>query len=397
MLLKTKENCYGCGACENICPANAIFMRRDDDGFLYPHIDNDACRECGLCEDVCISGKKLDHGREPLAVYAAVNRSKSILENSASGGVFAAIAKYVMEKDGVVFGCAYNESLKAEHICIDAEADIPKLQGSKYVQSDMNNCFLKVKKYLSAGRAVLFSGTPCQIAGLKSYLNRNYDRLITVDLICHGVPSAAFLKGYIRWLEFKLQGRVTDMNFRDKSRGWGLLEKITYEKKGAVRKKLIPPILSYYYGYFINGDTYRESCYICRYANENRQGDFSMGDYWGIKEIHPELDAKAGVSVLLVNSPKGMKMMGDLSSRLQLTKTTLAQARARNGQLRKPAPRSPQREAILKTFREKGFRSVADGYYKNMRRKILVFRMKKIIPRRVKKAAKNIFIHCLII
>ena len=393
MLFKTKENCYGCGACENICPANAIIMRPDDDGFLYPHIDSGSCKECGRCEGVCISRKKPDDGQKPLAVYAAVNRKKSMLKTSASGGVFAALAKSVIEKGGVVFGCAYNENLKAEHICIRAEADISKLQGSKYVQSNMNDCFPKAKKHLEAGRTVLFTGTPCQVAGLKSYLNREYDKLITVDLVCHGVPSAAFLKGYIHWLELKLQGQVTGINFRDKSKGWGLLQGITYQKKGVVHKKLISPVLSCYYGYFINGDIYRESCYICQYANENRQGDFSMGDFWGIKEIHPEIDAKAGVSVLLVNSRKGMKMMESLSGRLHLTETTFAQAKAGNGQLRKPTSRSPNREAILKTFREEGFRSVADGYHKNMRRKILVFRIKKLIPRKIKKAAKNIFTH----
>ena len=187
--------------------------------------------------------------------------------------------------NGVVFGCAYNDNMKPEHVCVDNSMDIKKIQGSKYVQSNINTSYSEVKKHLDNGRWVLFTGTPCQIAGLKSFLGKDYNNLITADLICHGVPGTGFFEGYVKYMEGKLKGKVIDFRFRNKNKGWGLTDKmagkakIVYRKNNKVFEKLVSPIDSYYYKYFLAGDIFRESCYECKYACSSREGDFTMGDY----------------------------------------------------------------------------------------------------------------------
>lgn len=389
-LFKTKKDCCGCAACMNVCPKQAIAMKADQDGFIYPEVNNDLCIECGLCKKVCAFQNIPVKADEPIATYAAINKNKEVLSSSASGGIFGALAAMVLEKKGVIFGCAYNEDMEPEHICVNNLFDLHKIQGSKYVQSNINDTYTKAKKYLKGNRWVLFTGTPCQIAGLKSYLGKDYENLITADLICHGVPPSQFFKGYIRYLEDKLNGKIMDFKFRDKSKGWGHQAKITYEKRGTVREKFFLPIQSYYYYYFLKGDVSRESCYECKYACCSRVGDFTMGDYWGVEKAHPEIEKKNGVSVLLVNSKKGMILVGELDKYLNLTKSTFGQARVQNSQLNRPTPRSDKREAILKAWREGGYNAVANEYYKTYKRQILLHKVKLFVPPTVKRLIKGV-------
>lgn len=389
-LFKSKKDCCGCAACMNICPIHAIMMKADEDGFIFPEINRDLCTECGLCKKVCAFQNIPIMENEPTATYAAINKNKELLSTSASGGIFGALASIVLGKKGVVFGCAYNEDMELNHISVDGLLDIKKIQGSKYVQSNINNTYTEARKYLKEGRWVLFTGTPCQIAGLKSYLGKNYDNLITADLICHGVPSLEFFRGYISYLENKLNGKIKDFKFRDKSRGWGLRAKIIYEKRGTVREKFLLPIESYYYYYFLKGDVYRENCYECKYACGSREGDFTMGDYWGVDKAHPEIETKNGVSVLLVNSIKGMKLLPELKEYLNLAKSTFEQAREQNGQLNKPAAKSERREAIFKTYREGGYRTVANKYYRKYKLQIILIKARLLVPQPVKNVIKSV-------
>lgn len=389
-LFYNKKECCGCTACGNICQKQAISMKPDEDGFLYPVINQELCVECGLCKKICPINNLPVTTDKPLATYAAINKNQSILSTSASGGVFPALASLVLERNGVVFGCAYENDMDPVHICIDNPAGMMKLQGSKYVQSSINTSYAKAKVFLLEGRWVLFTGTPCQIAGLKSYLGKDYNNLITVDLICHGVPSAAFFKGYIKHLEGKLKGKIKDFKFRDKSKGWGKTGKVFYEKKGIIREDFIPPITSYYYNYFLKGDIYRENCYECRYAGGKRQGDFTIGDYWGIEKVHPKIDTKKGVSVLLVNSKKGIHLINELENYLILVPSTFEQAKEKNSQLRKPTSKSKLRDLIFKTWREGGSQAVAKMYNKMNRKQIVMWKLKSLMPLPVKQVIKTI-------
>ncbi len=389
-LFNQKKNCCNCTACMNICPKQAITIKPDEDGFSFPEIDRDLCIECGLCNKVCAFQNVPITGKAPISTYVAINKDRHVLSSSASGGIFGALASIILEKNGVVYGCAYNDKMEPEHISIDNQSDMKKIQGSKYVQSDINTTYTEAKKYLKSGRWVLFTGTPCQIAGLKSFLGKDYGNLITADIICHGVPSADFFKGYIQYLEDKLKGEIIDFKFRDKSNGWGLRGKVVYEKQGKVLQKTIQPIDSYYYSYFLKGDIYRENCYECKYACGSREGDITMGDYWGVENAHPKIETKKGVSVLLVNSQKGIMLIDELTKYLDLTESTFEQARVQNGQLNSPTSKSIRREAILKVWGEGGYKAVADEYYRNNKKQIILSRGKMLIPYSMKKHLKRI-------
>lgn len=390
-LYTEKKDCCSCTACMNICPKQAITIKDDSDGFTFPEINNDLCIECKLCKKVCAFQNVPVIESEPITTYVAINKNKDIISSSASGGIFGALACLIFEKGGVVFGCAYNEDMEPEHICIDNQSDMKRVQGSKYVQSNINATYTEAKKFLKKDRWVLFTGTPCQIAGLKSYLGKDYDNLITADIICHGVPSIDFFRGYIKYLEEKLGGRVTNINFRDKSKGWGHVEKVIYQKNGRISEKLLQPFNSYYHSYFLKGDILRENCYECKYACSSREGDFTMGDYWGIEKVHPEIDTKSGVSVLIVNSKKGMGLIGELSKFLDLTESTFEQARKKNRQLNSPIAKSDRREVILKIWRDGGHEAIANEYYRTNKRQIWMSNIKIVIPRPIKTFLKNKF------
>lgn len=389
-MLNFKKSCCGCSACMNICPEHAISMKPDEDGFAFPQINVDLCIKCGLCDNVCALKNESVVNNEPIAVYAAINKNESTLMSSASGGVFGALANIVLGKNGIIFGCAYNERMEPEHVGIKSKSDIKKLQGSKYVQSDINTTFTEAREYLKKGKWVLFTGTPCQIAALKLYLGKDYDQLITADIICHGVPSKDFFKGYIKYLEEKLKGKVVDFKFRDKTKGWGLTGKVVYQKNDKIYERSILPIDSYYYYYFLRGEIYRASCYECKYACGNREGDFTMGDYWGIGKVHPEVQTEKGVSLLLVNSKKGMTLIDELRNYLELTESNFDQARVYNEQLNRPMDKSSRRGAILKMWREGGYKAIADDYYKSNKKMIMMARIKKYVPVSIKESLKAI-------
>jgi coenzyme F420-reducing hydrogenase beta subunit len=390
-LYKEKSNCCGCSACMNICPKKAITMKPDQDGYLFPDIKDDLCVKCGLCKKVCAFQKPLDkvNRDEPIATYAAINRDKSILSSSTSGGVFSALASIVFEKNGVVFGCAFDRNMEARHICIENPVNLKKLQGSKYVQSNIGTAYIKAKNFLQEGRWVLFTGTPCQIAGFKAYLGKDYPNLITADFVCHGVPSLSFFKGYIKYLEDTLNGKIINFKFRDKIYGWGVTGKVINQKNGTMNKKIILPITSYYFNYFLKGDISRESCYECKYACGIRSADFTMGDYWGIEKAHPDIKTKNGVSLLLINSEKGLQYINKLKQFMVLKQSTFKQAKEYNIQLNHPIEKSEKRDKILQLWREGGSRAVAEDYYKENKMQIKLALMKSMIPLPVRNTVKK--------
>ncbi|EOU1108058.1 Coenzyme F420 hydrogenase/dehydrogenase, beta subunit C-terminal domain [Clostridium perfringens] len=392
-----KNDCCSCGACQNICPKNAITMKADKYGFVYPQINDDLCIGCKMCKRVCAYQNKREEN-EVLGTYVGKTKNTNIL-NSASGGIFASIAKTTIMTDGVVFGAALlneNNTLIPKHIMVDCEDNLKILLGSKYVQSDIGLSFREVKKQLIVGKKVLFSGTPCQVAGLKAYLGKDYENLFLIDIICHGVPNATFFQDYIK--EVVGKNKILDFKFRDKQYGWTLIGKATFKNnKGKVLQKPIRYNESSYCSLFLNSHIYRENCYTCKYACANRPGDISIGDYWGIENEHPELlkenggniDEKRGVSCVIANTKKGLNYV-ETCDDLELYISDYDKAKKVNHQLVKPSHKSDLREEIMDIYINGGYKAVDKWFKKKEGVNIFVDKIKRNIPSSVKVKIKKI-------
>lgn len=385
ILYRKSEECCGCGACVNVCPLNAIALKEDGRGFVYPVVDKEKCVGCGLCVKQCGWKKKNDMQDDEAYVFAAVNKDVEILNNSTSGGVFGALARWILDKKGVVYGCAWDESLMPYHRGIESEQELGLLQGSKYVQSDVGYIYREVKQQLEFGKYVLFSGTPCQCAGLRLFLSKKYDKLYCVELICHGVPSARMFCDYIEMLEDKLKGRITDIHFRDKKLGWGALLKIDYkDRKKRNKTKYRKPEESYYYYYFYKSLFFRESCYKCHYACEHRGSDFTIGDYWGAQRIYPQLKSADGVSVLIATGEKAYAALEELREYLVLEESSLELVKEENEQLQNPSVRDKEYDTLWERYLSLGPDGFDKWYKIKNYKTICMGVLKRIVPRRIK-------------
>ena len=393
-LFSEKKDCCACGACDNICPQNAIEMIADEYGFLYPRIDEKKCVECGRCFSVC-NFQTTSVTSQPKYCYAAINRDDSVLMRSASGGVFGALAKEVLDENGVVFGCVLDEEFHPYYTFADNGESLEPMRGTKYVHAATEKIFRTAKQYLDKGSTVLYSGLPCQIDGLYGYLGKNYDNLLTVDLICHGVSSEKLFKKYIDFLQEKTGGRITRIFIRDKKRGWGSSIRFIYEKDGVSREKIIPSRNSSYVGGFLSGEICRENCYLCKYASAYRVGDFTIGDYWGVSQEHPELfenrrhDYKKGVSVLLVNSEKAKAVL-DKCKYLDIFPTQLKKIAEHNANLVRPTfCDSASRQRTLNTVEQLGYRAYDENFMKTLGIKKYVNLLVNKCPRILKDLIKK--------
>ncbi len=301
LCISNPELCCGCGACKSICPQNAIEMERSYKGFKYPKIDEEKCISCNLCLTVCDFKKFVPVDNKPQC-YAVRHKDANELNTSRSGGFFMALCRYVIDNHGVVFGCVEDENLFVKHIYVDKYEECKKFKGSKYVQSDLINTFDECLELLEKGKLVLFSGTGCQIHGLISFLKVkeiNTERLITVDIVCHGVPSPGVFEKYIKELERRSDCKIQNIGFRDKSaNGWAdHIEKYTTDNGTEFYSKKWCTV-------FYRHILFRESCYNCKYTTTKRKSDFTIADYWGIGKNVPEFDDNRGCSLVLINSKK---------------------------------------------------------------------------------------------
>lgn len=399
ILFENKESCCGCGACANICPKGAITMKPDELGYSYPVIDSNRCVSCGACKPVCsYQNGVLLH--EPIRAYAAVNKAQNQLEKSASGGIFAAVATYFLESGGVTFGASldFEDGHPIAHLIgIDDVSQLWRLQGSKYVQSAVEQTYKQAKQNLEAGKEVLFSGTPCQIAGLYGYLKKEYSNLWTIDVICHGVPNLGFLDDYLS-IEGKKRGGVPiGYYFRDKKRGWGENVRLDLkEQSGKEKHAYIPARLTSYNTLFLDGDTLRENCYVCPYAQKERVADMTIGDFWGIEREHPEIlkeskfDEKKGISCILVNTQKAMELCGKLSDRMYLYESSLVKIAKKNGQLNHPSVQSERRKIVMEIYEKSGYDGVEKWFRNKYKKQIMIHRVYNAIPRKLRVALKNV-------
>lgn len=302
-----KKFCTGCSACLNVCPVGAIEMKTDENGFSHPFV-NDKCVNCGLCEKTCPSlSEKLHLNKEPKCFAVWANDKKRA--SGSSGGVFACLAEHIIDEGGVVYGAAFEKGCrKLKHIAINTKIELPKIYKSKYVQSEVGEAFADVKKNLENDKPVLFSGTPCQVDGLKAYLGKDYDNLFTVDILCHGVPSPM---AFNKFLDEVAKGReIVSVDFRDKKHGWGTLISVTFAD-GSVHYDYYN---GNYFRAFLSGLSMRESCLSCKYAQPNRVGDITLGDFWGVQNFKKEWNDGKGTSLVLCNSKKGLNLFNAINS-----------------------------------------------------------------------------------
>jgi len=387
--IEQPKDCCGCGACVNICAKGAITMKEDAAGFIFPEVDESLCVSCGRCVDVCVFNKNgVGAGDEP-EVYAAVYKDKKVLEESSSGGIFTPLACAVLERGGAVFGAAWNGDMSLEHICVEDKDELGRLRGSKYVQSSTADTFSKAKKLLQQDRPVCYCGTPCQIAGLKAFLGKEYDNLLTVDLVCHGVPSMKMLCDDLRAVAGDKYPQIKDIRFRDKRYGWAVKGAVLTDGGEIKYNAGTSP----YYFYFLKGEIYRESCYNCRFPSENRQGDITLGDYWGVHgsmiDKLGDIDPDKGISCVLVNTENGKKWFDIISDSLSFTLSDRADAERRNKQLVSCSKPLPEHETLLSGYIEKGHEAFREGYKKYTKEHI-IRGVKNMIPAKAKRKINDL-------
>lgn len=367
-----KNKCTGCFACYNICPKKAIEMKEDECGFIYPEVDTNKCIKCGLCEKVCPSINKTT-SNNPQKCFALFSNDSEIRKNSTSGGVATELSKYFINNGGIVYGACFKNNCLVRHTRIDKLEDLKDAQGSKYVHSYINDVFLQVKQDLK-NKKVLFIGTPCQIAGLKKFLMKDYDNLFLIDLICHGVPSQKFLQEEV----IRLVGttNVDRVIFR-KNNEYGFY--IIKNGKIIFSKKIDE---SPYDELFMEGLSLRNNCHNCQYSNKNRVSDITIGDFWGLSEkskIYSE--QSQGINVVLCNTEKGVKLIEIMKNNFAIDERNIEEAVNGNTQLRVPINKLNKAIKFQENYKKYGF---IKAYKKAMLKKIIKKKLGKI-KRKVKK------------
>lgn len=316
--IEDKHNCCGCSACAQKCPKQCISLKQDSEGFLYPEVDTENCIDCGLCEKVCPVQHPFE-ARKPLQTFAAINKDEKIRLESSSGGIFTLLAESVIKQGGVVFGARYDEEWQVTLDHTETTEGLAAFRGSKYVQARTGDTFKQCEKFLKEGRKVLFSGTPCQIAGLNHFLSKEYDNLLTVDVVCHGTPSPKVWELYLK----EVVGSVTNIanvSMRDKSRGWNQFSFVmNYNKDDETLTLSAPFNKNDYMRAFLKDMILRPSCYSCAAKGLKSDSDITIADYWGIQSVASEMNDDKGTGLVLINTEKGRKCFEKLDLRKRET------------------------------------------------------------------------------
>lgn len=346
-IFNQKEDCNGCGACEQICSQNCIQMKRDEEGFLYPQIDYSLCVDCQACKEVCkMTDLKLKSNLK--IVYAVKNKKDNIRLESSSGGAFYAFASKIIDEEGVVFGAVYDKDFSVYHRSVDNLEDLKLLMKSKYVQSDTRNTYKEVREFLNSERLCLYTGTPCQIAGLKAYLKNDTKNLICISIICHGVPSPEIWKRYLSFLKGRYgEDEIKSINCREKYWGWRDFS-LEIKFPEHIYHKIYTEDL--YMKGFMQNLYLRPSCYSCRAKGAGQNADIIIGDYWGIEQCHPELDDRKGVSAVVLNSEKGVRLFQSIKDEFDFVPSTYEQVIRENDVLEGSVSRENRRKEFYKEF-----------------------------------------------
>lgn len=374
--------CTGCGACSCVCPKSCIEMKQDKEGFLRPFVDKELCVICGRCEQIChVLVKQKEKKEKPIA-YAIRHNNDEILKKSSSGGAFSVFADKIFEKNGVVYGAVYDSDWTVHLTRAKNSEELEVMRGSKYVQSMAGEAYLKAARDLEDGLPVLFTGLPCQIAGLYAFLGKDYTNLFTVDIVCHGAGSPGLFQSYIKYIEGKERKKVIRINHRDKKDGWSELIPIKMMRETEDGKKeYIPAFEDPYLYAFVQSMIVMPSCYHCQYACVPRIGDITMGDYGGLGVIEPtNIYCNKGISQILVNTKKGKVFFEQCD--MVCEKRPLRECMMFNLNLWKPAKKHAQRDQLFQDYTELPFRELAKKYMR------MSTKMK--VMRKIKQGAEKI-------
>lgn len=362
--IKDKSQCVGCSACMQICPKQCITMLQDNQGFLYPCVDEAKCIECNKCVSVCPVINQSEE-KKPRAVYAAWNENDKIREKSSSGGCFYQIAKSVIDRGGVVFGARFDDKWNVVHSYCDTLDGIQQFQQSKYLQSRIGNTYREVEKFLKAGRITLFSGTPCQIAGLHKFLTKDYgELLVTVDVVCHGCPSPKVWEEYLAhimspkfktFFHLRKKDEITKINFRDKRNGWSAYGISIGFRHG---KELFETHLeNIYMRCFLHDLSLRPSCFHCPSKAGKSGSDITLADFWGVESVNKNLYSSKGVSLVLINSPKGDKIVKKQA--ISICEVDYKDGLAKNPSIEKSVAKPIEYDDFWTKFSDKGFKTAS--------------------------------------
>ena len=342
MQICEKELCCGCSACEAVCPKEAVTMTADSEGFLRPVVDAERCVDCGLCQKKCPVNTKAPEVAK--AAFAAYSKDSDIRKRSSSGGIFASLAKKIIDDGGAVFGAGFDENMKVCHYCAETEKDLYGLMGSKYVQSDMGDTYKKMAELLREGRTVLFTGSPCQVAGARNLFGEN-DRLYLMDFICHGVPTPLIWEKYLRDNFTK----VTNASFRDKNRGWEEFSMRVESENGEYNcSRYTDP----YIRMFLANVTLRPSCYSCGWKDPNFCEDITVGDFWGVSKINPAWNDNKGTSVVIIRTEQGEKLLDILKNDCFLAETDEKKSVSSNGMYSYCTPMPDNRDVFFRMLKD---------------------------------------------
>ena len=341
-----KELCCGCESCVQSCPKHCILMVTDQEGFQYPAINEEECINCGRCKKACPVLNSLDLKDEKRKIFAAFSLQDKIRLNSSSGGIFSLLASEILSQGGVVFGAAFDSKWDVHHIKIEKEEDLPKLRGSKYLQSRIEKTYGEVEAYLKQGRKVLFSGTGCQIAGLKQYLQYDYQYCYMIDVLCHGVPSPLVWKKYLSEKEKQAGACAKHVQFRDKGISWNSYRtKITFDNNKQYIKKFSQDT---YMRLFLENIDLRPSCHNCMFKSVERCSDLTIGDAWGIEHVMPEFDDGKGTSLVIIQSLKGQELFEKIRNKVFAVEGDLDELWPSHSDSRKSVKPHANRELFFK-------------------------------------------------